>query len=199
MFFFSLFTPCGARISELVIVLSQSVWKIRKMRALCDFGRGHVGAYLAGTYVTKTAALPSVSTAIVSEVMSAYTNLGRQHQRRGTVGENQHWHKEIFVHWEGLFRKSQNCRITGDRTAELNIHLEGPLSAKTVICECHKSNIHCRAAILEPLIPPWPVVRKRTIPTELPPLVGEVSANFSGWRVSRDPRNGSTRPLISVF
>jgi hypothetical protein len=27
---------------------------------------------------------------------------------------------------------------------------------------------------------PWPVVRKQTIPTERPPLVGEVSANFSG-------------------
>jgi hypothetical protein len=25
---------------------------------------------------------------------------------------------------------------------------------------------------------PWPVVRKRTIPTERPPLVDEVSANF---------------------
>jgi hypothetical protein len=25
---------------------------------------------------------------------------------------------------------------------------------------------------------PWPLVRKRTIPTERPPLVGEVSANF---------------------
>jgi hypothetical protein len=27
---------------------------------------------------------------------------------------------------------------------------------------------------------PWPLVRKRTIPTERPPLVGEVSANFCG-------------------
>jgi hypothetical protein len=27
---------------------------------------------------------------------------------------------------------------------------------------------------------PWPVVRKRTIPTERPLLVGEVSANFCG-------------------
>jgi hypothetical protein len=27
---------------------------------------------------------------------------------------------------------------------------------------------------------PWPVVRKRTIPTKRPPLVGEVSANFCG-------------------
>jgi hypothetical protein len=30
---------------------------------------------------------------------------GRQHQRRGTVGENQHWQKEIAVNWEGLFGK----------------------------------------------------------------------------------------------
>jgi hypothetical protein len=35
--------------------------------------------------------------------------------------------------------------------------------------------------------------------TERPPLVGEVSANFSGQRVSRGQRNGTPRPLISVF
>jgi hypothetical protein len=34
-------------------------------------------------------------------------------------------------------------------------------------------------------------VRKRTIPTERPPLVGEVSVSFCGWRVLRDRRNGS--------
>jgi hypothetical protein len=27
---------------------------------------------------------------------------------------------------------------------------------------------------------PWPLVRKRTIPTEQPPHVGQVSANFRG-------------------
>jgi hypothetical protein len=43
------------------------------------------------------------------------------------------------------------------------------------------------------------LVRQRTIPTERPPLVGEVSANFSGQRVSRDQRNETPRPLISVF
>jgi hypothetical protein len=43
------------------------------------------------------------------------------------------------------------------------------------------------------------LVRKQTIPTERPPLVGEVSANFSGYRVSRDQHNASPRPLISVF
>jgi hypothetical protein len=40
--------------------------------------------------------------------------------------------------------------------------------------------------------------RKRTIPTERPPLVGEVSANFCGERVSRGQRNGFPWPLISV-
>jgi hypothetical protein len=37
----------------------------------------------------------------------------------------------------------------------------------------------------------------RTIPTERPPLVGEVSANFSGWRVSRGQRNES--PTVVNF
>jgi hypothetical protein len=38
------------------------------------------------------------------------------------------------------------------------------------------------------------LVRQRTIPTERPPLVGEVSANFCGLRVSRGQLNGSPRP-----
>ena len=44
------------------------------------------------------------------------------------------------------------------------------------------------------------LVRVRTIPTERPPPVGEVSANFfADRRVSRGQRKGSPRPLISVF
>jgi hypothetical protein len=34
-------------------------------------------------------------------------------------------------------------------------------------------------------------VRERTIPTERPPLVGEVIANFCGQRVPRGQRDGS--------
>jgi hypothetical protein len=37
-------------------------------------------------------------------------------------------------------------------------------------------------------------VRERTIPTERPPFVGEVIANFCGWRVPRGQRDGSLRP-----
>jgi hypothetical protein len=43
------------------------------------------------------------------------------------------------------------------------------------------------------------LVRKRTIPTERPPLVGEVSANFCGKRVLRGQSNEFPRPLISVL
>jgi hypothetical protein len=35
------------------------------------------------------------------------------------------------------------------------------------------------------------LVRERTIPTERPPFVGEVSANFCGHAVSRGQRGGS--------
>jgi hypothetical protein len=37
-------------------------------------------------------------------------------------------------------------------------------------------------------------VRERTIPTERPPLVGKVIANFYGWRVPRGQRDGYLRP-----
>jgi hypothetical protein len=37
-------------------------------------------------------------------------------------------------------------------------------------------------------------VRERTIPTERPPLVGEVSANFCGQRVKRGQRDRTLRP-----
>jgi hypothetical protein len=42
----------------------------------------------------------------------------------------------------------KNHRTTAAQvTAELNIHLEDPVSTKTVQSELHKSNIHGRAAI----------------------------------------------------
>jgi hypothetical protein len=43
------------------------------------------------------------------------------------------------------------------------------------------------------------LVRKQTIPTERPPHVGGVNANFCGQRVSRGQRNWSPWPFISVI
>jgi hypothetical protein len=42
------------------------------------------------------------------------------------------------------------------------------------------------------------LVRERTIPTERPPLVGEVIANFCGERVPRGQRDGSLRPYSQI-
>jgi len=39
------------------------------------------------------------------------------------------------------------------------------------------------------------LVRERTIPTERPPPVGEVSANFADRGVSHGQRNGSPWPF----
>jgi hypothetical protein len=41
-------------------------------------------------------------------------------------------------------------------------------------------------------------VRRRTLPTERPPLVGEVSANLGGFKLSRGQRNGSLRPYSGL-
>jgi hypothetical protein len=41
-------------------------------------------------------------------------------------------------------------------------------------------------------------VLERTIPTERPPLVGEVFSNFCGKRVPRDQRDGSLLPYSRV-
>jgi hypothetical protein len=39
---------------------------------------------------------------------------------------------------------------------------------------------------------------RATVPTERPPLVGEVSANVCGWRVPRGRRDGSLRPYFRL-
>jgi hypothetical protein len=43
------------------------------------------------------------------------------------------------------------------------------------------------------------LVRERTIPTVLPLLVGEVSVNFCGQRVTRGLRNGPPTAVFSDF
>jgi hypothetical protein len=52
---------------------------------------------------------------------------------------------------EDCFKKSQNYCSIGGRTEKLNIHLEDPVSTKTVQHELHKFNIHSKAATAIPL------------------------------------------------
>jgi hypothetical protein len=75
-----------------------------------------------------------------------------------------------------------------------------PLTEKEAAsCTRHRDSLTVRIFYQRPKKNSGPLARQRTIPTERPPLVGEISANFSEQRVSRGQRNESPRPLISVF
>jgi hypothetical protein len=50
---------------------------------------------------------------------------------------------------KNCLKKSHNYCSIGGRTAELNFHLEDPVSTKTVRCELYKSNIHGRTATVK--------------------------------------------------
>jgi hypothetical protein len=62
-----------------------------------------------------------------------------------------------------------------------------------------QKNVPIKVKNTEPTKNSGALVCQQTIPTEQRPLVGEVSANFSGYRVSRGQCNGFPWPLISVF
>jgi hypothetical protein len=77
--------------------------------------------------------------------------MGRQHQRIGTVGENQYWQKEIVVYWKGFLGKFREV-LQHAWQQNMNIHLEDRVSTKIARRELHKSNIHGRAATAKLLI-----------------------------------------------
>jgi transposase len=122
------------------------------MGYLCDSERGLiVGVRLAGASVTKTAILIGVSKAKVSKIMSAYTNHGKT-----TSAKRKSWRNSTVTERDCRTLRRIVSKIhtntTAQVTAELNIHLEDPVSTKTVRRELHKSNIHDRAAIVKPQI-----------------------------------------------
>jgi IS30 family transposase len=102
------------------------------MGHLSNFERGQiVGARLAGASVTKTATLLGASRRTVSKVMSAYT----YHRKSTSAKRNSGQNSTLTEGNRRTLRRivSKNHRTTAAQaTAELNIHLEDPVSTKAV-------------------------------------------------------------------
>jgi hypothetical protein len=79
--------------------------------------------------------------------MSAYIN----HGKTASTKRNSLW-KSTLIEREGLFRKITELLQHRWTAAELIIHLEDPVSTKTVRRKPHKPNVHGRAATAKPLI-----------------------------------------------
>jgi hypothetical protein len=144
-----LFTLCAAGVSALVILLSDSPnERIGKLETFCDFERGQiVDDCLAGASVTKTTTLLGLSIATVSKVRSECMNCGNTTSAKRKIGKNQTDGNRSSYIEKDCSEKSRNYCSTGNRTAEMNIEFENPVSTKTVRRELHRSNILGRAAI----------------------------------------------------
>jgi transposase len=90
-----------------------------------------VGARLAGASMTKTVTLLFVSRATVFNVISIYTNHGKTASAKRSKGRK----STMTESDRHILRRtiSKNHRTAAaEVTTELNVHLEGPVSVKTV-------------------------------------------------------------------
>ena len=119
------------------------------MADLSDFKRAQiVGAHMAGASATKTVELFSVASSTVSKVMTAFekdgktSSLKQNSRRKQKLSDRDHRTLMQIVRKD---HKNTALKIT----AELNDHLEKPVSSKT-IRELQKVGFHGRAAIRKP-------------------------------------------------
>ena len=130
------------------------------MTDLSDFQRGQiVGACMAGASVIETARMLDVSRGNVSKVMTAFEREGmpssakHRSDRKSKLSERDRGTLNRIVR-EG--RKTMALKITAD----LNEHLQNPVSTKTVRRELNKSGFYRRAAIRKPLFPKTNVLKR---------------------------------------
>ena len=121
------------------------------MEDLSDFQKGQIGgAHLARASVTKMGTLLGVSTAAVSKVMTAYTNDGNTSSPKRNRGHKPKLSERECRRLNRIVSKIH--RTTAAMVTTELIHLEDPVSTKTVWQELHKSNIFGTAEIAKSLI-----------------------------------------------
>jgi hypothetical protein len=98
------------------------------MRDLSDFEKRQiVGPRLDGASATKTAILLCVLRVTVSKVMSPWEDNISEEEQWAKINTDR---KRSSYSQKDCFKKSHCYCSTGDKTAELNIHLEDPVSTK---------------------------------------------------------------------
>ena len=116
------------------------------------FQRGQtVGVHFAVASVITMATVLGVPRAPVSRVLTTYKHHGKTSSAKRNSGQNPKLSDRDHQSFKRIM--SKNHRTTAAKvTEELNIHLEDPVSTKTVQRQLNKSNIHSRAASVKLLI-----------------------------------------------
>ena len=119
---------------------------------MSDFQRGQTfGARLAGASLIKKATLLCVSRAAVPKVMTAHTNHGKISSSKGNRGRKPKLISRDRRELKSIVSKNHRTAAAKVK-AELNVHLEEPVSTKRIRQEFHRSIIHGRSAIANPRI-----------------------------------------------
>ena len=103
------------------------------LETLSGFQRGQiVCACLAGTPLTKTAAVLGVSRAAVNKVVTAHTNRGKTSPAKKNSGRKPKLSGKISPYFEEDCVKKNHKTTAAKVIVELSIQLQSPVSTRTV-------------------------------------------------------------------